>query len=220
MFAVLLQWIPLIKYLGLMLAAIGVFQVIRGRKAFGEWHERLVWCSIVLFVGAGLSAFAFDQAFTYAIQVMGYADLGPAEPGFALTTYESLAKASLIIACQISASFVLLAYGLEDRVGRQLLLAGLALQIAVSVAVFVFILAPYLAQVVPPAFASDPPNANAMQAAAAEITGFSPLRLFDALPAILFAWAYDRAHRRIARGEIPPKERTRTRPGIPFRLPE
>lgn len=181
-FAVLVQWIPLVEYLGLIMAAIGIFHVIRGRRSFGLWHERLLWCSIVLFVGAGVSAFALNNSFTNAVAVMWYSNLGPAEPGIALTTYEGLAEASMIIAGQIGLAFLLLAYGLNDRTGRRMLLAALVVQVVVSVAVFVFILSPYLARVVPPAFGSDPPDAGMMQAVAARSRGSAPCGCSARLP--------------------------------------
>ncbi len=203
--AVLLQWIPLVEYLGLIIGALGTLQVIRGRRAFGPWHDRLVLCSVILFVGAGVSAIALDQAFTYSVDVMLYANLGSSAPDTALATYRGLAEGSLIIAIVIAGCYLLLAYHLEDAIGHRLLFAALAAQVAGSVAVFVLFLSPLIQQVVPGAFASSPPDATALRAMAAEISGPSALRLFDSIPAIIFAWAYTRAYRLIERGEVPPR---------------
>ncbi len=202
--AVLLQWIPIVEYLGFTVAAFGVFQVIRGRRAFGVRYERLVVCSVLLFLGAAMSAIALDQEFSYTYDVAVHSDLGSAGAGLALVAYRGLAEGSLIIAVQIAACYVLLAHDLEDRTGRRLLYASLAAQILVAAATLLLVLLPDIQNAVPAAFVTGTPDVTALQAVTAEVSGVSSLRLVDALPALLFAYAYTRAFRRIDRGEIPP----------------
>lgn len=206
--AVLLQWIPLIEYLGLMVGGIGVFYVIRGRRAFGLRHQRLVWASIILFVGTEVSAFALDQEFAYTLLVARYSYSGSDAASLAIAAYDGLAVGSSAVAVFLAVSYVLLAFDLEDRDGRRLLFAGVAAQVAVSVALVAWVLPPLIHSAVPQAFATTPPDGTVLAAVDAEIRGVSALRLLDSIPAILFAGAYARAYRRVERGGVPPPETT------------
>ncbi len=50
--AVLLQWVPLVEYLGYLVGAVGVIQVFRGMRVFGRRHERGVESSLAVFASA------------------------------------------------------------------------------------------------------------------------------------------------------------------------
>lgn len=202
--AVLLEWIPVIEYLGLMVGAIGVFLVLRGYRPFGLRHERLVWASVILFVAAEVAAFNLDNEFANAVDYAVYAYSGSAGASVALAAYEGLAAGSAVIAIQLGVPYVLLVFDLEDRDGRRLLFAGVAVQVVVSLALFAWVLLPFIHSAVPQAWTTTPPDGGVLAAVDAEIRGLSPLRLLDIIPAILFAGAYARAWRRIDRGAVPP----------------
>lgn len=202
--AILLIWIPVLEYLGYLIGAAGAIQVFRGAHAFGRRYQRAVGFSIAVFAAAAVVAFALDQDFVYAMDVAVYGNPGPTGAGVAVAAYDRLIGGSVVVALMIAVAYVLLAFDLEDGNGRRLLLAGVAVQVAVSIALAVLVLAPFVRQAMPQAFATTPPDAGWLAAAGVEVNGLSPLRLFDAIPAILFAAAYARAFRRIDRGQVPP----------------
>ncbi len=198
--AILLQWIPVIEFLGLMLGALGIVDLLRGCGAFGQRHRLLLGAAMILFVSAEVTAFGLDNEFTYWLSVARYGSGGAAAGAVALASYAGLAEGSAVIAIVVAVSYALLVFDLEDRRGRGLLLVGVASQAVVSVVVCAAVLLPFIQRTVPPAFATSPPDAAALATADAEIRGFSPLRLLDALAAMVFAWAYLRAYRRVNRG--------------------
>ncbi len=211
--AILLQWIPLIEYLGLMVGAIGILYVVRGRRVFGPRQERLIWASVILFVAAEVAAFALDQEFGYALTVARYASSGTEAASAAVAAYSGMAVGASVVAAALAACYVLLTLELEDREGRWILLAGLAAQVAVSAALCAWVFLPAIQASVPQAYLANPPDAALLAAADALIRGASPIRLFDLIPAILIAWAYWRVVLRINRNEIPPAQGVGTSSG-------
>jgi len=151
MVAVLLQWIPLIEYLGLMVGAIGILYIVRGRRAFGLRHERLVWVSIILFVATELTAFNLDQEFGNALSVARYSYSGPDAASLAVAAFDGMAVGSSAVAAILAASYVILVFDLENRAGRRCLLAALITQIVVSAVVCVGIGLTFAQQSVPAA---------------------------------------------------------------------
>ncbi len=206
--ALLLQWIPLIEYLGLMVGGIGIFYVLRGRRAFGLRYERFVWASIILFAATETAAFALDQEFAYTLDVARYGYSGPAAAALAVGAYGGMAVGASAVAVFLALSYVLLAFDLEDRDGRWWLLTGLATQVVVSAVVCSWILLPLVQQSVTQAYLVSPPDSAILATTDAQIRGFSALRLLDLIPASLFAWAYTRAILRIDQGGVPFKSRS------------
>lgn len=201
--ALVLQWIPLIEYLGLMVGGIGIFYILQGRKAFGLRYERLVWTSVIIFVATEVTAFGLDNEFTYALDVANYSLSGPDAASYAVAAFNGMAIGASVVAAFLALSYVLLAFDLEDRNGRRWLLAGLTVQVAVSVAVCVWVLLPLVQQSVPQAYLTSPPDSAILAAADAQIRGFSALRLLDLVPALFFVWAYWQAFLRVDRGDVP-----------------
>lgn len=201
--AVLLQWVPLVEYLGLMVGAVGVFYVVRGRKAFGLRYERMVLSAVILFVAAEVAAFALDNEFHYALDVVLYAYTGPDAARAAIAAYDGLAVGTMAVAVSLAASYVVLAFDLEDRPGRWWLLVGLASQVAASATLCVAVLLPMVEQAVPLAYSTSPPDSTALASVEAEIRGVSLLRWYELVPAGVLAWAYWRAVLRIDRGQLP-----------------
>lgn len=206
-FAVLLQWIPVIQYLGLALGAIAAILIILGSPAFGRRHEGLVWISVVLFVAAQIAEFALLVAFASTVGGLPGNTSVPAAASTVLAAFDALVGGSLVAVSLVSVSFALIAFDLEDDAGRLLLVAGVAAQILVSVALFVLVLKPLIHQAVTEAFASTPVDTQPLVTAAAQIRGLSGLAVLNNIPALLFAGGYVWAHDRLSRGAVPPSPR-------------
>lgn len=200
--SVLLQWIPIIEYLGLLLGIIGAVLMILGLAPFGRRHQTLVWVSVGLYVLTFFGEFLLTTSFAFSVARIG-SSTGPTAADEFLTAWDGFEVGSLVAVSFVSISFALIAFGLEDWPGRLLLLAGVLLQIVISLYVLVVVLDPILREAVAQAFASNPVNVAVIEAANAQINGLSGLKLLNAIPALLFAVAYLWARRRIERGVIP-----------------
>jgi len=200
---VLLQWIPIIQYLGLLLGAIAVLMIIMGSRAFGGWHEMLVWISVLLFIAAEIAEFTLAEGFVAAARGIPSTATGPSAANAFLAAYDGLVEGSLVVVSVISVSFVLIAFDLEDLPGRLLLLAGVGSQMVISAAVFLLVLNPLIHQAVTQAFASNPVDTAVLDAADAQVRGLTAVKILNSIPAMMFAGAYAWAHRRITQGKIP-----------------
>jgi hypothetical protein len=128
---------------------------------------------------------------------------GPETASKVLAAFDTTLYALLVVVSILSICSALIAFGLEDRLGRLLLCAGVAAQIAVSVSIFVFVLIPLVHQAIEQTFAVTPPDMSIITAADAQVRSLRGLAVLNSIPAALFAGAYLWAYRRIARGETP-----------------
>ena len=204
--AVLLQWIPVIQYLGLVLGAVGAILMALGRRPFGDRHAWLTQGSVLLYLIAFVGELVVVASFANSVAALG-STLSPSVAGTFLDDWHGLEEAAVVAVVLTSVSYALIAFELEDTTGRLLLVVGIALQVVISVALLVTVLDPILTQAVTRAFASNPPDVSVLEAADAQINGLSGLKMLNAIPAVLFAAGYAWAWRRVARGVIPPAPR-------------
>lgn len=198
--SVLLQWIPVVQYLGYFLGAIGAIEMIRGAGAFRGRHELFVWVSVILFVCAIIAEFGVVGNFATVVSGIGSGS-GSAGAAAYLSAWQGLVAGSLVLTAVISLCYLLIAFDLEDILGKLILVSGVAIDIVISVALFVLILNPLIAQAVTQAFASNPMDLSVIKAADAQVNGLSWLKLLNVIPAVLFSLGYARAHGRVRRGE-------------------
>ncbi len=202
-FAILLLWIPIIQYLGLLLGAIGAILIILGREPFGDRHGILVMFSVFLFILAYAIEFALVGGFLGVVQSVAGGFAGPNGASQVLAAWDGWVVGIVVVVSLIGLSSLLIAFDLEDLAGRLVLLAGLLSQALIAVGLYVFVFGPVMANAVSQAFATSPPGLAPLEAAVTEIQGLSMLRILNAIPAVLFAGAYAWAWVRIERGVIP-----------------
>ncbi len=200
--AVLLQWIPIIQYLGLIVGAIGAVEMIRGAPAFRDRHNALVWASVLLFIVAETAAFGLVFGYAATVQGIGNAS-GPGAAATFLSAYDGLVEGSIVAASLVSLSFLLIAFDLENTAGKLMLAVAVLAQIVISVSLFSLVINPLIHESVTQAFATNPVNLAPIQAADVQINGLSALKLLNAIPAVIFAAGYLIAHGRLGRREIP-----------------
>ena len=203
--AVLLQWIPVVEYLGLVVGAVGAILMILGRRPFGDRHGILVGTSVSLFIAALILELLL--VFSFASSLTSIGGTGSAAANAFLGAWSGLEDGLLVAVSLTSVSFALIAAALEDWPGRLLLAAAVAAQIVISVGILVLVVDPILRVAVTRAFASTPVDLSVIEAADAQISGLGALRVLNAIPAVLFAAAYVWAHDRIGRGAVPPSAR-------------
>ena len=201
--AVLLQWIPVIQYLGLFLGAVGAILMILGRAPFGPRHEILVGVSVGVFVLTYLGEVVLGMSFAASVEAIGSATGSAAASAF-LGAWDGLEEGALVAVALLSVCFALIAFDLEDAPGRLLLIAGVVSQIVISTYLLVGVADPIIRQTVTQAFASNPVDVSVIQAGDAQIHGLSGLSALNAIPALLVAGAYAWAIHRIHRGVLPP----------------
>ncbi len=201
--AILVQQVPVVSVLGLLLGTIGAILLILGAPAFGGRHETLVWVSVFLFVGAQVAMFALAGSLASSINAQAGAS-GSAAANAVLGAFDSILIGGVVAASVTGVAYALIAFSLEDRAGQILLVAGVVVTIAVSIAVVTFILDPLVHAAITQAYASTPPNVQVIENADAQLRSLTAPLALDAIPLLLFAGAYVWAMHRIGRGVIPP----------------
>jgi len=190
--------IPLIQVVGYLLLLIGAILVILGRRAFGPAHSRHVIVSLALFIGGIVGGFVIGLWFYLALL-----SISATTPAEVAATVRSLVitvlVGTLVITAVSSVSSILLTYSLQNQIGRVLLFAGYGANLAVEIAVFVFVI-PVLDDLVALIAAGgvvDPVAVVNLQNQAAT------LGLLAVIPSAIYAAANYIAWSRINRGEIP-----------------
>jgi hypothetical protein len=201
--ATLLLWIREIALLGLAIGAIAVVLILVGASAFGSRHSSLAWTSAITFVIVWLVSFGLVASLAGTIRSLPTGASGPETASKVLAAFDTTLYALLVVVSILSICSALIAFGLEDRLGRLLLCAGVAAQIAVSVSIFVFVLIPLVHRAIEQTFAVTPPDMSIITAADAQVRSLRGLAVLNSIPAVLFAGAYLWAYRLIARGETP-----------------
>jgi hypothetical protein len=190
-----LLWIPYVSDLGELIAFIGVVFLWLGRSAFDQAHWRAVVVGSVCVVlglviglaaGVSLAASLISSAIT---------------PGETISAFTAMLRSSLTllfaagiaITALTSGGYVALPYALADRTSRMLLWGGLAISIAISVLVFVF-LTPMISTALAQATAGGTINTAPVQALETKEIVWD---LALVVPNMMFFWAYHRTRQRI-----------------------
>ena len=196
----LLSWIPYIQYIGWILELIGVILVIIGRDAFGARHGQYVIYAVVIYSIGFIAEFMLGLLFAGTILSVTGPGVSASSASATMTSaFESLLWGSLVISVLLGISTVMLVYLLEAANGRTLLWLAFAAQVAMGTA-GVIIVGPLISHAIALAFASSPPNTAPLLNLDNELTS---LRLLGAIPAVIFAFAYYLAVKRIDSGSIP-----------------
>ncbi len=196
--AALTSWVPAIVWVGGLLGIAGAALLLAGRAPFGAAHTRSVMVAVFLMIGAGVGVVlvraSLDTAVVSAIQ------LGPAAaPRAIFTVFQDFLFLAVIVSFVSGLGYVLLAYALEDTVGRIALATALALLVFLNVAIYVAVMG-QLGPALNAAFSSTSPNTGPLQDLVAQVDAYGLLAL---VPDALYAGAFFLAWSRIRRGEIP-----------------
>ena len=205
----LISWIPLIGVVGALLLLIGAILVILGRNAFGSTHARNVVLAIVLFFVGIIIGIIAGVIFAAAV-FSAVASQNPAAVAAALASaFNTLLVGAIIAAAIGGIARVLLTYSLQKQIGKMLLWAGYAANLAISIAIFA-IIAPLISNAVAQSTSGGTYNPAPLIALQGQLTVYGYLSV---IPALLFAAATYLAWSRVSHGEIPPPT---TPPGMPM----
>ena len=197
--SVLLQWIPIIQYLGLLLGAIGVIFILLGSEAFRRQHLWLVLISILIYILAEVAEVVLAFGFASSVTGIPANASGPTVEPAVLSAFDAFLIGSAFAVAFVTASFALILFDISDREGRLILVSGVLVQILISSVVLGLVVLPLIHHAIAEAFATTPVNVSAIEAADAQIRGMGAYTLLNGLPAILFAWGYYRAYDRVRR---------------------
>jgi hypothetical protein len=206
----LLSWIPYVDEIGGLLVLIGVILVYSGRKGFyrehpthAAWGMGLVLLSILSVIGLTLWLFFALEGIT-TVSSTGTVTVDTGALGGIL---QGFVFGAAVIGLIGAAGYATLPWALADGSTRNLLLAALLVQIAVTVLLAAYVL-PILQTAVNYAIAH--PGTNPVPGIDGDL---DLLTVFQVLPAALFAWSYLRV-RRVA---IAVRAGARPGPGAPMR---
>ncbi len=201
--ALLLQAIPPIEILGLLIGIVGAILMILGAPAFGPRHQGLVWASVGLYVVAEIIGLALGFSFAASLLSIGSAS-GSAAANAVLAAFDGLLVGAMVSICLIGISAALIAFALEDRIGKALLVAGVVADTVGAIVAFFYILEPFIRSVITRAFATDPPNMQVLTDGDAQLHMlWVPIALYLIGP-LLFAASYGWAARLVGRRPTPP----------------
>ncbi len=204
MMGTMLGPVPLITYLGSILALIGAIIVILGRKAFGPSHSRnAIWSIIIYVVGI---AVVIVGAFVFVISVITAAVSTNTGTGPSITTLsQALTSAfnNLLITVVLGAVIfgiaqVLFTYAIQNLNGRIVLWAAYASSIAISI--IEAIISQLLSNAVQESIIGGTFNPAPLGNLQSQLQA---LGLLGLIPAALFSSALYTVWSRITHGEIP-----------------
>ena len=209
----LISWIPFgIGILGALLLLIGAIFVILGRKAFGAGHSRNVVLAIVLFFVRVIGTIILGVIFVAAI----IAASGSSDPAVLASAFVNALNNLLIGVIVVSAisgiGSVLFTYALQQQIGKILLWAGYAANVAIAIAVYA-IISPLFAAAFTQATSGGTYDPGPLLAVQSQATA---LGILSVIPSVLFAAATYLAWSRVNRGEIPAPS---VPPGMPTMTP-
>ncbi|MGI0149415.1 MAG: zinc-ribbon domain-containing protein, partial [Thermoplasmata archaeon] len=210
----LLSWIPFIGLLGSVLILIGVILVILGRKAFGATHARNIVISIVLFILGIIIAVTAGLilAFSIATSFIGTVPPSQAAVQAAFNNFLIILVVGSVVGGLASVFFT---YGLQNQMGKMLLLAAYGAGVVIQAAIFI-VVSGAIAAIVTAMFPGGTYDPTAATAALLEFQGrVSALSLLLAIPNLLYAGAYYLVWTRINKGEIPAPTMPPGMPGMP-----
>ena len=191
----LLDPIPILNYLGGLLALVGAVLMILGRGAFGDAHSRNVVLSVVIYVVGLVIGILVALSFAFSlgsIQISGAS--GSSAAGALSAAFNDLLVGLIITGAVIGVAIIVFTYAIQDRLGRVLLLAGYISSLSVGI----FVLSVIGSQVTTALQSASLSSAVSSLQSQAQL-----LRLLGFIPAIFYATAYYRVRQRIDRGELP-----------------
>ena len=185
-----LGWIPYIEYVGALLTLVGLIYVFLGRDGYDQAHHRNVLAggALLLLTTALLVVVTVGEVAN--LQTISQSAVG--SPASAVAGLESglqdyfLALAILTV-LGVLANVVLI-YRLADRFSRGLLWGGFLLS-----SLFTIIMLVYLSSMVAQAFSAVATGGTVDVSQLSALQGVLLIsKLAQAVPALLFAWAYQR----------------------------
>ncbi|MCL4331928.1 MAG: zinc finger Ran-binding domain-containing protein [Candidatus Thermoplasmatota archaeon] len=202
---IFLSWIPLILYLGDLAIFVGAILMILGRNAFGEKHRTSVMLAVLIFiigiiaevvVGIFILSGVFSAINQYRLGNISQSALGSQISG----AFSSYLIATVALSVFIAISYLLLAWQIEDNLGKRLLMVGYVGLIAVSIATYMLIL-PDITSFTNSL--STLSSANQITSAADSLESkINNYKLLGAIPNIIFAVAYYIAYKRVELGQV------------------
>jgi hypothetical protein len=185
-----LLWIPYVSDLGELIAFIGVVFLWLGRSAFGPAHGRSVSVGTVCVVLGFLVGIVVGLSYVAGVV---YAATTPGETLSAfITAVQSsltlLFASAIAVTLLTSGGYLALPYSLADQTSRLLLAGGLAISVAISVGLFVF-LTPQISAALAQATSSGTINLAPISALETKETLWDLLQI---VPNMMFLLAYYR----------------------------
>ncbi|HTT35203.1 MAG TPA: zinc ribbon domain-containing protein [Thermoplasmata archaeon] len=195
----LLAWIPYANYVGGLLLLAGVVLLWLGRRGFGEAHHRAVLAGGLLFAG-GIAVGLVGSL--WLIETILTANLASIDPTAFAATLQTDLEAILVLAAISGAmgalGYLLVPFELSDGATRTLLAVAFVASVAVNVYIESVLwqqLAPAIAQ----ATSGTTVSVGPIQALEFRLTLYG---LLNAIPNLLFAYAYYRTRRRVIEGPM------------------
>ncbi len=197
-----LFWVPVLGAAAAVVLATGVVLLLLGRKEFGPAHRRCVEYGGLLLLGAAVVNLVVLALF---LSTFGPSFTAATDTGLT-ASFGQILVGGIVTGALFAAGCAALPFALADRLGRGLLVIGLALQVVVS-AVTYSVLAPVLPSLASSTFNGYFGSLGLGSPAALDFLGYPLLGL---IPSVFFAAAYYRAWRRTDQGEVrPPPEAAR-----------
>ncbi len=197
----LINWLPVIGFIGSLLILIGAILVILGRKAFGAGHSRNVVIAIVMFfVGILVTVALFVASAIAAIPANFTGTMTQAQAQAFATAVVNNVLLSLIVGAVITGiASLLFTYALQNATGKILLWAAYLANIGLAIGIYL-VISPLIANAVAQAVATGTYNSAPIDALTSQVSAY---QLIAVVPALLFTGANYIAWSRISRGEIP-----------------
>ncbi len=194
--------VPIIGFIGTILAAIGAIFIILGRRAFGDQHSKYVLISVGTYIFGGIVIFVAALIFAFSVASAASSATSVSEVVPILTSALNSFIVGVIVGAAITGfSFVLITYAIQDQMGRLLVWAAYIITLAIEVGIFL-IVTPQISGALNASIATGTYNQAPINALQSQI---SSLGILDLIPYALYATAYYLVYSRVNRGEIPPR---------------
>src|SRR2546426_5943212 len=198
--SLLLDPIPILNYLGVILAIVGTVLMILGRGVFGDAHSRNVVLSVVIYVVGLVILFIIGASFALSIASIELSGASGASAAAAISSsFDDLLTGAIVAGAVLGIATILLTYAIQSRTGRILLLAGYVSSLLIGILVF-SIVGPQLSTVVSNTIATRNVDRSGIDSLQSEI---QLLRFLNFIPGIIYAVAYYLLWERIDMGDIP-----------------
>lgn len=192
--------LPVGAILGDLLVLVGGLLLVTSSAPFGPTHRRNATLGLVLGFGGGIGAAAAAVVLPLSLPPLPTASSQVPAWVQSVETSVSVSLATTLLLGIVSAlGLVLITYSLQDRAGRVCLWLALGLGVALSAALYVFILQA-LQTLLAEAMAGQGLDAALLAATFSELGWFAYLGI---IPNALFAGSFFLADTRIRRGFIP-----------------
>jgi ribosomal protein L37E len=196
----LLAPIPILNYIGGILAIVGAVLMILGRGAFGDAHSRNVVLSVVIYIVGLVILFIEGVSFALSISSIELSGASGASAAAAISSsFNDLLTGAIVVGAILGVATILFTYAIQSQTGRILLLAGYVSSLLIGILVF-SIIGPQLSTVVSNSIATRSVDRSGIDALQSDI---QLLRFLNFIPGIIYAVAYYRLWERIDMGDLP-----------------